>query len=80
MDLPDDRQHSRAAAARARQPGRGVEQAGTWHHAHRRRAAGRLCGAHRQIRASLLVARDDHLQPVAGIDDSIEERIVLHPR
>ena len=79
MDLADDGQHARSTAARARQPGGGVEQARPGNNAHRRRATGGLRRTHRHVRATLFVTGDDHFQPVAGIDDRIEERVVLHP-
>ena len=76
---PDQSQHLGVAPVGAGEAGRGVEHPGAGNHAQRGRTACDLGRAQGHVGRSLLMAGHDGPY-VAGVDEGIEEVVVLHPR
>ena len=77
-DLADQRQHRRVGAVGGEQRGRGVEQARPRHHGIGLRLAGRERGAERHVARALLVPRMDGADAVLGLEQGVEQVVVVH--
>ena len=79
-DLAADAQDRRVGGVSGGQRRRGVEQPRPRHHRIGPDLAARPRIAERHIGSTLLVPGMDHPQPLAGIVEGDEQRVVLHPR
>ncbi len=79
-NLPDQCQHRRVGAVRGEEAGRGVEEAGARHHTIGLRLAGRERRPERHQTRALLVPGVHGADAVRGLEQGIEERIVVHAR
>ena len=76
-DLADQADHRCVHAVGGEQRGAGIQQAGAGHHGEGLRLAGGERRAQRHVGRRLLVARMDHAQPIGGVVESVEQRIVM---
>ena len=76
-DLADQADHRRVHAVGGEQRGAGIQQAGAGHHGEGLRLAGDEGRAQRHVGRRLFVARMDHAQPLGGVVEGVEQRIVV---
>jgi hypothetical protein len=79
-DLPDQRQHRGVGAVRGEEAGRRVEQARARHHAIGLWFSSRERGAKRHQARALLMPGMDCVDAIGGLEQCVEERIVVHAR
>ena len=79
-DLPDQRQHRRIHAVGGEQRRAGIEQARPRHDRVGLRLAGRERGAERHVGGALLVPGVDRADAVGGLEQRVEQGVVVHAR
>jgi len=79
-DLPDHREHRRVHSIGREQRSRGIEQSRPGHHRVDLRFTGGERRAERQIGRALLMAGVDGADAVAGLEQRVEQRVVVHAR
>ena len=77
-DLAADAQHRRVRRISGGECGRGVEHTGSRHHGIGTDLAAGTGIAERHVGGTLLVARMDHPERLAGVVEGHEQRVVLH--